>query len=68
MDSYNQYVQIVHSYRENGKVKHEVLLNLERLDVVRNSPRMKRFVKRINEILNVDMVEVEKLKDAEILN
>ncbi len=39
-----------------------------RLDVLRGSAGMKRFVRRLNEILNADMVEVEKLKDAEILN
>lgn len=63
-----KYLQIVKSYRQHGKVKHKVLLNLGRLDVLKNSSGMKQFVKRLNEILNVNLIEPDKLTDAKILN
>lgn len=63
-----QYVQIVRSFRQNGQVKHEVLLNLGRLDVLKKSPEIIRFIKRLTSVLESPMIEVQALKDAEVLN
>lgn len=63
-----QYLQIVHSYRSQGKVKHKVLFNFGRVDLLKNSFTMKRLVRRLNEILNTGMIEPEKIEDAEVFN
>jgi len=42
----HQYVQLVRSYRENGVVKHKVLLNLGRLDEIENNPSFQRLEQR----------------------
>lgn len=33
-----EYAKIVHNYRENGKIKQKVLLNLGRIDELKNDP------------------------------
>jgi hypothetical protein len=41
-----QYIQLVRSYRQDGKVKHEVVLNLGRLDDEKNYKKKNSFTKR----------------------
>jgi len=38
-----QYIQLVRSYRQDGKVKHEVVLNLGRLDDEKNYKMLKNL-------------------------
>jgi transposase len=45
-----EYVNIVRSFRENGKVKHEVLFNLGRRDEIENNPAFQRMAKRLAEL------------------
>jgi UDP-N-acetyl-D-mannosaminuronic acid transferase (WecB/TagA/CpsF family) len=46
----NQYVQLVRSYREDGRVKHKVVLNLGKLEQIENNPSFQRLAKRLAEI------------------
>ncbi|MBA1336172.1 MAG: hypothetical protein HPY66_2131 [Firmicutes bacterium] len=45
-----EYVNIVRSFRENGKVKHEVLFNLGRRDEIENNPAFQRMAQRLAEL------------------
>lgn len=45
-----EYVQLVESYRENGKTKHKTLLNLGRLDEIRDNPSFQRLAMRLAEL------------------
>ncbi len=56
----NRYAQVVQSYRENGKIKHKVLLNLGRTDKIENDPGMQRMalnlmnLAREKEVININ--------------
>jgi len=64
-----QYVQIVKAYRENRKVKHEVMLNLGRLDAIENNPSIQRLGKRLMEISRAkDVVGFGNISEAKIIN
>ena len=47
-----EYVRLVEAYRENGKVKHKVILNLGRKDLIEGNPSFKRLAERLAEIAN----------------
>jgi len=49
----HKYVQLVSPYRENGAVKHKVLLNLGRLDQIENNESIKRLAIRLQELSGV---------------
>jgi ribosomal protein L5 len=64
-----EYVQLVSSYRENGAVKHKVLLNLGRLDQIENNESIKRLAIRLQELSGVKgKVDLSKSSEAEIIN
>lgn len=49
----HEYVQLVKSYRENGVVKHKVVLNFGRLDQLENNPSIQRLAIRLQELSKV---------------
>jgi len=49
----HKYVQLVKSYRENGVVKHKVVLNIGRLDQIENNPGIQRLAIRLQELAKV---------------
>ncbi|NSW83133.1 MAG: IS1634 family transposase [Syntrophothermus sp.] len=66
-----QYVQLIRSYRENGVVKHEVVLNLGRLDTIENNPSFQRLALRLQELSRANpkqIPDLNKASEAEILN
>lgn len=66
-----QYVQLVRSYRENGVVKHEVVLNLGRLDMIQNNPSFQRLALRLQELSRASQrqtLDLNRASEAEILN
>ena len=65
----NQYVQLVESYRENGKTKHKTLLNLGRLEEIKNNPNIQRLAKRLLELASASkLVDLCSASEAKILN
>lgn len=64
-----EYVQLVKSYRENGVVKHKVILNFGRLDQIRNNPSIQRLAVRLQELSNVNnRVDLNSFSEARIVN
>lgn len=64
-----QYVQLVRSYREDGRVKHEVVLNLGKLEQIENNPSFQRLAKRLAEISKVQKsADIKDCSEAEIIN
>lgn len=45
-----EYVRLVESYREDGVVKHKVILNLGRKDIIEGNPSFQRLAQRLAEI------------------
>jgi transposase len=62
-----KYVQIVKSYRENGKVKHKIVLNLGRLDIAENSKMIKDLSLRLAEVTGIGL-DISSLSGGDILN
>ncbi|WP_258361200.1 IS1634 family transposase [Moorella sulfitireducens] len=64
-----QYVQLVQSYRENGVVKHKVLLNLGRLEEIENNPSFQRLGKRLLELSKArEVTSLANFSEAQIKN
>ena len=66
-----QYVQLVRSYREKGSTKHEVLLNLGRLDMIENNPSIQRLALRLVELSKAKQkqtLDLNNASEAEIVN
>lgn len=64
-----QYAQLVKSYRENGVTKHQVLLNLGRLDQIENNPSFQNLARRLLEISKVkEVANLNKISEAQVLN
>jgi len=64
-----EYVQLVSAYRENGVVKHKVLLNLGRLDQIENNPSIQRLAVRLQELSRVkNRVDLSTFSEAQIVN
>lgn len=64
-----EYVQLVRSYRKNGVTKHEVMLNLGRLDKIENNPSIQRLAVRLQELSKVkNRVNLDAFSDAQIVN
>jgi len=65
----SQYVQLVRSYREDGRVKHEVILNLGKLEQIENNPSFQRLAKRLAEISKVQKsADIKDCSEADIVN
>lgn len=64
-----EYVQLVNAYRENGVVKHKVLLNLGRLDQIADNPSIQRLSIRLQELSRVkNRVDLSSFSEAQIVN
>ena len=64
-----EYAQLVRSYRENGVVKQEVLLNLGRLDQIANNPSIQRLAIRLQELSGLkNRVDLSSFSEAQIVN
>ncbi len=65
------YLQLVESYRENGKVKHRVIANLGRLDILeKNKKNVVKIIKKILKLIQAEELVIEKdnIKEVERLN
>jgi len=65
-----EYAQLVESYRENGATRHRVMLNLGRLDQIRNNPSFQRMAQKLAELSAVqsEANKLEDIEDAQIFN
>jgi len=64
-----EYVQLVRSYRYNNKIKHQVLLNLGRLNQIKDNPSFQHLAIRLQEISNLkNQINIDNISDAEIVN
>ena len=65
-----KYVQIVNSYRSNGKVKHELLCNLGRLDHLQGNPEWKKIAINFAKLLGVKDINYDEqnCSEANIVN
>ncbi|MGC8691023.1 MAG: IS1634 family transposase, partial [Caldisericum sp.] len=67
----HKYVSIVSAYRdkEKGIIKHKVILNLGRLDMIENNPMFQRLGMRLAELSKFkDMVDLNTVKGGNIVN
>ena len=63
------YVQLVRSYRYNNNTKHQVLLNLGRLDQIKDNPSFQHLAIRLQEISNLkNQINRDNISEAEIVN
>lgn len=46
----NEYLRIVESYREGGRVRHRTILNLGRLDQIRRKPELSTPRRKVHRI------------------
>jgi len=64
-----RYAQAVESYRQDGAVKHRVLFNLGRLDVIKDNPSFQNFARRLLELSNAEVAaDLNNISEAEISN
>ena len=64
-----KYVQAVESYRQDGQVKHRVLFNLGRLDVIEGSQSFVNFARRLLEISKAPAaLTLDSISEAEMSN
>ena len=64
-----KYAQAVESYRQNGQIKHRVLFNLGRLDVIEGSASFANFARRLLELSKAPAVpDLDGISEAEISN
>ncbi len=64
----NEYAQVVRSFRENGKIKHETLLNLGRKDKIEEDPGMQRMALKLIELARVkEVIDIKRAKNGQIV-
>jgi hypothetical protein len=65
-----EYVQIVESYREKGKIKHRTLLNLGRVDLLQGNKSIQNLGRRLLELSEgaSKLVDLMNASQAKILN
>jgi len=64
----HRYAQLVQSYRENGKIKHRVLLNLGRTDFLSQDQGMKKLAANLVKITNPqEVLNTEGVSEARIV-
>jgi transposase len=63
-----QYVRLVRSFRENGKIKHEVFLNLGRLDLLEKSTEWKNIISKLATLVGVPTIDINSSHEAPISN
>jgi len=65
----HHYAQLVESYRKDGNTKHRVLLNLGRLDQIKNNPSFQNLAVKLAELSALkETHNMEDISDAEIFN
>lgn len=66
-----EYIKLVETYREAGKVKHRVLFNFGRRDLIKNDKMFVRMVKKLCEIAEIPLQESDQelpaCSEAELL-
>jgi transposase len=64
-----KYAQAVESYRENGAIKHRVLFNLGRLDIIEGNESFVNFARRLLEISKAPAaLTLDSISEAEMSN
>jgi transposase len=67
-----EYINLVESYKENGKTKHKVLYNFGRSDLIKNDKMFINMVKKLCEIAEIGVVQSKAntidCSEAELLN
>ena len=64
----NRYAQVVRAFRENGKIKHEVLLNLGRTDYLSGNSGMQKMALKLMEIAGVkEVIDINRAEEAQIV-
>jgi transposase len=64
-----KYAQLVESYRQDGATKHRVLLNLGRVDQIKNNPSFQNLARRLVELSRAqEVVNLSSISEAEIFN
>jgi transposase len=64
-----KYAQAVESYRENKKIKHRVLFNLGRLDIIKDNESFANFARRLLQLSNAEIpASLGSISEAEVLN
>jgi len=64
----NEYLRIVESYREGGKVRHRIVLNLGRLDQIEGNPSFQRLGERLLELSRGSFVNLKDASEGELFN
>ena len=64
-----KYAQAVKSFKQKGVVRHKVLFNLGRVDVIYNNPTFQNFARRLLQLSNATTAaNIEAISEAEISN
>jgi transposase len=64
-----KYAQAVESYRKDGQIKHRVLFNLGRLDVIKNNGSYQNFARKLLELSNAETaLNLDQISEAEMSN
>jgi len=64
-----KYAQAVESFRQDGQVKHRVLFNLGRLDVIKNNSSFANFARKLLELSNAaSPASIDSISEAEMSN
>lgn len=64
-----EYAQLVQSYREDGRTKHKVMMNLGRLDQIAGNPSFQRIAVRLQELSGVKRrVDLNTVSEGQIVN
>lgn len=62
-------IQLVRSYRYNNKIKHQILLNLGRLDQIKDNSGFQHIAIRLQEISNLkNQINMDDISKAKIVN
>ncbi len=64
----NEYLRIVESYREGGRVRHRTILNLGRLDQIEGNPSFQRLGERLIEFSKGSLTNLKDASEGELLN
>lgn len=66
----HHYAQLVQSYRKDGHTKHRVMLNLGRLDQIKNNASFQHLAARLAELsaLKEETNNIEDISEAQIFN
>jgi transposase len=63
-----EYVRVVRAYREEGKTKHEVLLNLGRLESFIDNPDWQNVILKLAKLAGAKRTNLEDCSEAQLFN